>query len=269
MVRRTYEIEEIPVGIRTTSHAFGEWLDYALAEYRSDQDAAPIYSVVVPEGNGRKDGTKADFHILYQWSSQIVRTRYLPTLAGALLTELSSFGFADRTDAIYLKAGLVAGDSGIALIPAGLVPYIGGLGGRVRKVGLRLGTALWTAVDAKTGQILPIRITAPIPKDALDRLGEMMSGEGEETDRLTVDAPLSVDVICTTGASRPEGPEAEHRPSRAQALQQLAASVVNLSTLGGSCLHDLAGLVREARRHHLLMTPPRQMLRELSLILAP
>jgi hypothetical protein len=268
VVRGTYEVEGIPVGIRTTSHAFGRWLDYALAEYRSDEDAEPMYSVVVGDEKARREGPKASFHILYQWSSQVVRTRYLPTLAETLLTEVSSFGFADRTDAIYLRAGLARANARTALVPAGLLPHIGGLGGRVRKVGVRLGTALWTAVDGRTGRVVPIRITAPIPKDALDRLGEMVSVDGEETDRLRIDEPSQVDLVCTTtsspGAGGGEGP-LEVSPARG--LQQLAASVVNFSTLGGACLHDLAGLLREARCFNLEMAPPRRMLQTLADIL--
>ena len=84
MVCRWYEIEGYRFGIRTTSHAFSEWLDFVLAAYRSpsrrdDDDTAATYSIVIEDRED--DGRQRKFHILYLGGGDIVRTLDLGFMA--------------------------------------------------------------------------------------------------------------------------------------------------------------------------------------------
>src|ERR671919_1706118 len=95
VVYQWYEVAGRRFGVRTTSEAFGEWIDYALSEYRTDpDDEDPVYSLLVAKDSGTR-GTKG-YHILYKWTGCLVRTLHLPTLGRAFLASVDVMESGDR-----------------------------------------------------------------------------------------------------------------------------------------------------------------------------
>lgn len=257
VVHRTYELQGVRLGVRTTSEAFGAWMDEALAGFRVPGEAAPHYSVLVAREPGGAGRLGRGFHILYRGVTPLVRTLHLPTLRGALLAELESFRFPEREDAIYLRAGILKAGEQAVLVPSAVIPHLGRLGRRVSREGIMLPAAVSAAVDLASGRVIPVRPFLGADGNDIDRV------DGN-SDRLVVDEPISVDVVCTFAT----GQDSFIEPiSRAVALHQLSAQVVNLPTIGGAALTVLGRLVAGARCYSLVVTDGRTMLEALSGVL--
>ena len=245
-MERYYRIGEVDFAVRTTSTEFCGWLDHALGKYRRRKQAPVYYSVVIG-GGGEKGQLGKGFHILYRGTSAIVRTLHLPTLARALIQELESLTFAERTDAIYLDAALMASNGTTAITPSSLLPYIGKLGRRVERSGVRLPGTSHVAVDLENGRIVPIQPLLKIPTDAVERAAELSSSNGHQPDRWFTEEPLDPDIVLTFAGS-----ELALQPvSRGQALHRLASYTVNLEKLGGAALEGLKTFIETKRCYTL------------------
>ena len=100
VVSSSYAIGDVRFAVRSTSHAFGEWLSDTLGAYEVDDVEEFLYSVVVPEPPA--SGRTKEFFILYKGSSAIVRTLDPVTLGRGLLAELEGLRLHERDDAVYV-----------------------------------------------------------------------------------------------------------------------------------------------------------------------
>jgi len=242
-VEHSYKIGDARFGIRTTSEAFGQWLEETLAQYRVKRRAEPYLSVVVADGAKERRGAKREFHILYANSSTIARTLDLHALARSLFAELEALRFGERDDAIFLDAVVVRADGHAALVPASVAANIGSLGGRVKRAGLSVPDVRRVAVDIDSGLVGPVRRTLDIHIDALDRLSAFVPTNGRRA-RPERDEPVAVDIICTLGK---RGDLLVEPAPRSLTLMRLASMAGNVEKLGGSALEGLRRMVVPAR----------------------
>jgi hypothetical protein len=243
-VYRSYKIGDVKFGVRTTSKAFGAWLDSVLARYRYRRTANLRYSIVV--SGGEKDGQSSGkrFHILYRATAQQVRTLDLPTLGRAFLAELESVRYTDRDDALYLEASPVVADGMTALISPAYASAISRLGRRVEQAGFQLPVARILAVDMRSGRLVPPTPELELPGDALDQLHRIVGGNGQESRLAALEEPRTVDVVAV-GGNVEEPPQPI---SRANAMYHLGAFAVNLPKLqADDALKGLSRLVEGAR----------------------
>jgi hypothetical protein len=245
-VHRTYELGGNPVGIRTTSAAFGRWVDRCLAPYRVEGETPPEYSLVVDggRGDGRHQGRR--FHILYRGVTPLVRTLVLATLGRALLLELESALAAHRDDAVFVRSALVWVRGRRALVPWWVVPYVGELGRRVERVGMTLPAVTWVSIDPGSDRVSLARPKLRVPRSALRRLSDVAERVGTmangHRDRVFLDEPAAVDEVWAFW----EDPEVQGAPTRGLALHQMTASVLNLPKVGGAALEALGRVVERA-----------------------
>lgn len=248
-MQRTYRIGGERVSVRTTSPAFGEWLDEVLAPYRVRRRGRGYfdYSVAISGGDALPGSRGRRFHVLYQGVGALVRSLHAPTVGRALLAELARRACPDRDDAVYLAAALVAVGPGRAVLaPAWALPLLDRLGRRPARAGLAVAPATWTAVDPASGRVVPAPDLLGVPAGAPDALAAL-DGDGVGPDRPAVARPLRVEVVLTHAAGG-DGP----RPvSRGLALHRLSAAALNLEVLGGRAVEGLAGLARGARCYEM------------------
>jgi hypothetical protein len=236
VAQRSYAVGNMIFGIRTTSELFCEWLDHSLGDYRTDEEADPYFSVVVGE-RLRERGSKT-YHILYRSTQKVVRTFHLPTVGRALVAEIESLSFPQRTDAVYLNYGLIASNGMTALVPSALGWSVAGLGRRVDRAGLRLPATAAVAMD-EAGTVIPTPATVAVPQGAF---GELEDLGRSKPDRVWVESAVTPDLVFVhTGEKTPIQPV-----SRAWALARLAGGVYNLKELGSSALESLAGTVQSS-----------------------
>lgn len=227
----TYKLGGVRAGVRTTSEAFGRWIDETLADHRMPRWKDPYYSVVVADQDGPG---KRNFHVLYRGIVPLVRTLDLATLARSFLEEIESLTFRGRRDAVYLGASVIAGPTSEALIPATYTPSLGTQSRRCEQAGLTLPGSLWVAIDPDTGEAVPVRSELGIRDDAVERLTGM-----PPTDRYFVDRPLRLSTLCLIHDSPTNALEPV---SRSLMLYRLAGVSENLPALGGR--RTLEGLGR-------------------------
>ncbi|HUF59284.1 MAG TPA: hypothetical protein VMR89_07380 [Actinomycetota bacterium] len=253
-----YEIGGRRLGIRTTSEGFGERLDAILAEYRTEpSDGTPYYGVVLADG---AEGTRREkkFHIFYRGTQPLVRTLDPSTLVRAMLSEFEFYLFAERDDAIYTDAGLVRAHGMLAVVPASVTASLWKLGGRVTREGLSLHAEPYIAVDAESGQVVPLRSALRIPDGSLETLTAFATTNGD-TDPSPLDGPSRVDLLCSYATGEPSEERVEPI-SRGRALSQLTSNVVNLETLGITAVAGLARLTEGARCRQIAPAQPRPLL---------
>jgi hypothetical protein len=261
---RTYRISGARFGLRTTSLRFAGWLDDALSTYRIRGKADPVYSIVVPEGDGNGVVGKR-FHMLYRGATQVVRSLSAQSIGRMLLGELEAIVYPRLTDAMYLKSALLSSDSRTALLPASFLTWIGGLGRHVERAGIALPASKLVAIDRASARVIPFRSRLKVPPNALEDLAQMFPSTGPP-DRTSVDRPVGVDVVYSvvSGSHDPVSPA-----SRAFTLQRLAGSLVNGRLLGKPTLRTLGDLVERAECYQLAFGHPRSMLRAIAGSLAP
>lgn len=263
-MQRTYLIDGIQVGIRTTSHRFGAWLDAALGTYATEGRDGADYSLVVDEGADTRQRGKRDFAVLYKGTTPVIRTLDLPTLGRALLTELSSLRAAERDDLIFLALPALVGRDGAVLVSPRIAMAVGELGRRAERKGSGLPTATFSAVDPATGHVMPSHPPLETPAESWQMLDTLGSARPPGGPRLLTEAAV-IDAICLND----RGAGAEPRPrSRAATLELLVARTLNLGRLGSAGVEGLARLVEGARCYDLGRADAGQTLAALATILA-
>ena len=204
--------------MRTTSPAFARWLDEALTDARTDDEAEPLYSVIVGEGAA---GRRA-MHSLYLGCGILARSQELEHIQRALLADMETMHFATRTDAVTVEAGLVSVDGVAALVPSAVVMRLASYGSAMPRRGVTLPDAVRTAIDPETGMALPL-------------------SPGHERSNAR---PVAIDAVVAFSLFH-ERPV--HPVSRATALHQLAASALNLEIMGSKAIDTLARVVVGSR----------------------
>ncbi len=235
-VQHTFEIGGTPIGIRTTSAAFGEWLATALAAHRLEVDGPIRYSIVAAGRNERR--RRREYDILYRGCLALVRTLDRRTLVDALFSELEQWGFRERDDAIFLRMSPIAAHGTVALVPPYVANALIGLGRRSEKAGVTLPAQLHVAVDRNTGAMIPTPPMLDVDPGARDAVGD-----GTSSDRFAVSTPLAANgLLFFAESGDPVAPV-----SRGIALYRAAGSAFNLPQVGGDGLRALGRLVAGAR----------------------
>jgi hypothetical protein len=251
-VRGSYAVGETTVGIRTTSPAFGAWLDGALGPFRAGDEGDSEYSVVVdddPAGRGRR------FHVLYQGVGVVARALDVRVVARSLLRELEARVLHERRDGVYVHHGLVRSGSAAALVPAWLVSYLSGTGRRLSKAGITLPVSRWVRIDPATLDVTPAPRMLAVPDATLRRIPSNDAptrddAYDEPSEPVRIDAVVTYVPEMDTIASG----------SRARALYHLAEATANLRILGPDALAVLSQVVERAHCFDTGLGRPHQML---------
>lgn len=260
-MHRTYELGPAKVGIRTTSPAFGDWLDGVLDDKRVEEGTETHYSVVLPDAVSAEERR---LNILYKGTMTIARTFDLPMLGKVLLGELESLSFPGRDDAVFVRASTARKDDATVLIPAPLVHHLTRLRRHIERAGISVSPVQSVAVEVESGRLAPIAPRLGVPPDALDRLRRLAPTNGGADARMFVERCLDVDAVCWFAEI--DAPLLEPM-SRALTLHHLAAETVNLSTMGGRAIQGLRRLVERARCYALGGDDARDMLDALDHVL--
>ena len=259
----SYKIGDKRFGVRTTSYAFAEWLDYALAAYRVKRKEDPYFSVVIADSDGSEAGQEVGgkkFHILYKGVTTAARTLDVGSIGRSFLAELEALSFRVRDDAIFLDATVVASGQATALLPTSVAHVIAALGGRVKRAGLSIPEVRMVAVDRGSGRVIPIPRQIEMPDDALQRL-EVLIPDGGRTRRGGPTSEAAIDVVMWPSAQVAE----EVLPlTRGSALHRLAGSAYNLDTLKGDALDGLGRLVGNSSCYQLTSGTAQEMLEQVA-----
>jgi hypothetical protein len=237
VVSSSFAIGDVRFAVRSTSHAFGEWLSDVLGAYEVDDVEDYLYSVVVPEPPA--GGRAKEFCILYKGSTAIVRTLDPVTIGHGVLAELEGLGFHERDDAVYLMATVVDVAGAPTIVPASLAAGLAKLGRRATKLGVGIPGELTVAIDVETASVVPVRHTLNVPSDALERLAKACPWEGRDGLRFVQEQEEIRALLVPAGDT-----EAPLRPVRkGYALASLAGRTLNLQKLGGRGLEALGRFV--------------------------
>ena len=239
-----FKIGESSFQIRTTSRRFARWMNGALSAYRVRRKAPVAFSVVIAGGEEERIRARKRFHIIYQGSRQLLRTKDIGTLARGLLAEIERSLLAERDDAVYVQDPAIALDGKIALVPDFYRQTLARLGRRPELAGLRLPVERVVAVD-DSGRVVPITPQLQVPEDAVQRVIEKFGGNGAGP-VARIEQPVSPDIVV--GVVPDSGPEHHMQPiSRGRALYCLASDAVNTPKVGTErVLEALARLVEGA-----------------------
>lgn len=241
-----FEIGGSRFGVRTTSEAFGDWVDYCLSPYRVggplDEDDDPMWAVVVDD-EGRSSAVGRCFHILYRGTWDVVRTLDVHGVARAFVTEIASLVHPFRDDAVYLDAAVASTSGGSILVPYVMVPGLARAVRRVQRAGIVPPGTMVVAVDPATGRLTRPDAALDLPADAWAQLADRFPPNGSDQ-RVFVDDELGVDSVVMWG-----GPEAVGvwHTSRAETLMRLTGWTRNLPVMGGRGIEGLARLAEGAR----------------------
>jgi hypothetical protein len=238
-VKRSYEVDGLAFGVRTNSEAFAAWLDEALAAYSIPDELPSYYSILVAEEG--KPGRR--FHLLYEETGVLARSRNLETIARALISKLELLLLPERDDAIYAEMAVFAANGRRALAPGLLLPLLEAYSYReLERSGIVLPSSTTVAVDPATGTIVPMPPVLELPADALQRLPGVQAEDAEP--RVVVDRPLTVDAVVSLGTPV----DAVGPISKAAALYRLSSHALNLSTIGNEV--GIEGLRRTVEHAH-------------------
>ena len=252
VVHRNYELGSLLFGIRSNSEAVGEWLDWALGEFASEEEADPYYSIHVGEQRGASRG----YHILYRETIKLARTFDLAGVGRTLLTELEGFLFSERDDALFANASIVASNGRIGLIPATTGMFVGTLGQRaLRETGITLSNETKVAIDPSSGEAIPITSRLPVPHDAIERLAAI-APSAQPDERFAVTRPLKIDTVFSVGLH----PEPLAPVSTATQVYRLGTHMMNLPQLGSRGLDAMVSMVGGATSYEVRTSNPKNML---------
>jgi len=261
-----FEIEGYRFGVRSTSHAFGEWIDHALSAYRVDgpreEEDDPYWAVVVRDGPGDDDRVGKRFNILYRGTWDVVRSLDVRAVARAFLLEVETILFPTREDAIFLEAAAVRAPGGTLLVPYLMVPGLARAARRVQRADLVPPGAMTVAIDPGSGRLVPVPSGLELPDDLDERLDRVFPPDPGDP-RAFVDEELAVGAVLTYGPLPEAGVV---HGSRAETLLSLAPSVRNLARLGGRGVEGLARLVAAAHCYRATWGSTQQMLDALTRI---
>jgi hypothetical protein len=255
-VEGSFDLGGAQVGIRTTSEPFWGWLESALAEHRSTRTSIPVYSIVTGDGPGKGAMAKERYHILYKGTIAIARTRDIETLVQTFRSDLETYLFEDREDAIFADMNVVSRGGINALVPASIVPFIGTLGHRrLDRAGLTLPAETAVALEPGTGQVVPLPRMVRLAEGWRELLAETFPPNGRDP-RVVVEEPTRVDIVVSIGWSdEPLAPV-----SKGIGLYRLATHVVNLELLGGAAVGNLVPVIEGARCFEMASAKPAEML---------
>ena len=256
-MQENYEIGGTLIGIRSTSKPFSKVLDAVLAEYRSDEVAVPLYSIVV--GNPTRAKRKS-FHILYESGYAVARTMRFQDLAITLLSHLNTFLLVDRADGIYTQACIARRNGTVAVAPSYVANYLSKVGRRAERLGISVSAERTVRIDPESGLISPADLLLHVPRDAVARLVEAV---GERAASSAGFEPTHADVVLITGGDG----EPVHEVSPAYALSVLAGNTVNLMRIKRHTLEGLRPVVEGARCYRLVSHTPNEMLTALKMAL--
>jgi hypothetical protein len=239
-----FKFGETAFQIRTTSRRFARWMNASLSAYRVRRKAPVAYSVVIAGGEEDRIRARKRFHILYQGTERIIRTKDIGILARGLFAEIERGLLPERDDAIYLGTPAVAMDGKIALVPDFYRGTLARLGRRPELAGLRLPVERMVAVD-DGGRVIPVTPQVEIPDDAVDRVTGIFGEGAASVPR--IDRRVAPDVVV--GHVPNSVPEDHMQPlSRGRALYCLATDVMNMPKVGiERALDALARLVEGAQ----------------------
>jgi hypothetical protein len=264
-VTTSCRIGEFSFSARSTSEAFGRWMQDVLAPYRIDEAAPTRYSVVVADEEGHGVAAKERYHSLYRGTVAIIKTTSIRTLIQALFNDLETMKFDQRDEAMFGDILPVTKDGVTGIVPAVLVPFVLTAGRRrVARAGLTLPLESGSGIDVDTGEIRPVAPVLGLPVDAIDELARIMPPNGHE-DRVPFDTPRRADVIISIAPG--EVPMAA--VSRAVALYRLGSHVDNLFKFGERGLLGLKRAVEDARCYEMAVLKPAEMLDSLAAALSP
>jgi hypothetical protein len=240
VVSSSFAIGDTRFAVRSTSHAFGEWLTDVLGAYEVEDVEDFLYSVVVPDP---PDGRPSkEFFILYRSSTAMVRTLDPTTLGRSLLAELETFTLHEREDAAYLMASVADVHGVPTLLPPSLAPSLAKLGRRASKLGVEVPGQFCVAIDVEKSSVVPVRPSLSVPEDALERLASALPWQGRDGLRF-VQAPEDVGALLVSGADT-NGPVQLAR--KGYTLATLASWTLNLERVGGAGLEALGRFVERA-----------------------
>jgi hypothetical protein len=255
----SYEFGGAEIGIRTTSEAFGEWLDSALAPYGSDKMTQPVYSIAIADRADGQKLAKEQYHVLYRGTVAIVKTTDITTLIRTLRADLEQYFFPDRDDAIFADMNVLSLGGVNALVPAVLIPFFETLGRRrVARTGLSLPAETYVAIEPGSNRVIPIRPMIELAEGWIDGLTQAVPGNGKDP-RPVVDEPTRVDVVASVGW----GNDPLIPVTKGIGLHRLASHVANLDILGGHGVEGLAPMIEGARCYELASLKPAVMLEAL------
>jgi hypothetical protein len=253
-------VGETTIGVRTTSAAFGDWLDRSLGAYRTEERVDPEYSVVVDEdGNGR--GRR--FHVLYQGVGVIARALDVGVVARSLLSEVEARALHQRDDGVYVHYGVARSGVATALIPAWLVSYLSGTGRRLSRTGLTLPVARWVRIDPDSGFATPSPRVLDLATGAVQSVQSSMPSAGRSTAEDAYDdvsEPVPIDAVVTYV----EDMDTIAGGGRARAVYHLAERTANLGTIGSAAVDVLGRVVERAHCFDTGLGRPHQMLAALA-----
>jgi hypothetical protein len=254
VVSSSFAIGDVRFAVRSTSHAFGDWLSYTLGAYEVDDVEDFLYSVVVPEPPA--GGKAKEFCILYKGSTAIIRTLDPVTLGRGLLAELEGLAFHERDDAVYVMASLVDAAGAPAIVPSSLAPGLAKLGRRAAKLGVGIPGELTIAIDVQTASVVPVHHTLDVSDDALERLANACPWEGRDGLRF-VGEPEEIRALLVPAGD----PKAPLRPVRkGYALAHLAGWTLNLQEVGGRGLNALGRFVERTPSYESAWTDTAEMM---------
>ena len=256
VVSASFAIGDARFAIRSTSHAFGEWVTEALGAYEVEDVEDFVYSVIVPEPPTR--GAK-EFLILYRRSSAMIRTLDPATLGRSLLSELETLRFHERDDAVYVMASVGEVNRVPILIPSALLPTLAKLGRRASRSGFRVPGQRAVAIDIETGTITPIDHALDLPDTALERLATALPWEGKDGLCFT-DEPVDVGALV---AASPDAESSLDPVRKGYGLAALTSSTVNFQLVGGRGLQALGRLVERTPCYRSTWADPPDVLSRL------
>ena len=147
-VTKSYEVAGLAFGVRSNSEAFAAWLDEALVTYRIPDELPSYYSILVAEEG--KPGKR--FHVLYEETKVLARSRDLATIARVLLSQLELLLLPERDDAIYAEMAVFASNGYRALAPGLLLPLLEAYSHReIERSGIVLPCSTTVAIDPDSG----------------------------------------------------------------------------------------------------------------------
>jgi hypothetical protein len=262
VAKHSYRFGDRTIGIRSTSDGFSAELDDLLSSYRVEEEGSPFISIVIGENGANAGRRSKQFHILYQGTQAIIRTLDLGTLVKTLASVLEGFFLAERGDALYGQFGLISSSSGAALVPSPLITFLAKSRGTLERTGLKLPAEMFTAIDMRSGEVVPIKPTLDVSVEDWDRLSTPQDGN-VPPDRISVSVPLTVDVVCLLLPTD----QVIEPISQGNAVARLAANVLNLRTLGIRGLETLALVTDQARCYGIHAGKPGEIVRGLASVM--
>jgi hypothetical protein len=150
------------------------------------------------------------------------------------------------------------------VLPSLTAPYLATLGRRVERV-LTLPLGRQVAINPVSGLAVPIRPRLELDPGSMGRLGSVAPVTNGRHDRLVVEAPSEIDVVCSIGLA-----EEPVRPvSPALTVFRLAQHAVNLPRIGDGAIEGLSRLAERARCYEVRTSNVRDTLSSLLTALRP